>query len=201
MWQIGMILTTVLTGLLIIISVSMDSKPLNFGTKILKYLAQISYEIYLIQYPIIYIFQDLDLTYPLKLAIMLSLILVISIIYNMALNGKHKILKYPLLISLTVLTFMGGYKYVIAKDYTAEMQALEEELTKNAEILEIKQAEFKKAQAENEETWNKAIADLEAGKENLSEVVTNLQITGVGDSVMLGAINNLYQTNPFATTI
>lgn len=41
-----------------------------------------------------------------------------------------------------------------------------------------------------------ALKDLENGENELKNVVTNLQIVGIGDSVMLGAIENLYNTFP-----
>ena len=49
---------------------------------------------------------------------------------------------------------------------------------------------------QEEDNWTKTMEELENGKKELSEVVTNLSVVGIGDSIMLGAVNNLYQKFP-----
>ena len=76
------------------------------------------------------------------------------------------------------------------------MKALETELAKNAEMLKKKQEEYALKQKEEENVWMETLNNLEDAESKLKDVVTNLNIVGIGDSVMLGAVNNLYQKFP-----
>ena len=45
---------------------------------------------------------------------------------------------------------------------------------------------------EEEDNWQKKLQTLEEDESKLDEIVTNLPVVGIGDSVLLGAVNNLY---------
>ncbi len=49
---------------------------------------------------------------------------------------------------------------------------------------------------EDKETWEKELASIEEDESKLEEIVTNLPVVGIGDSVLLGAVNNLYNRFP-----
>ena len=129
---------------------------------------------------------------------MISIILILSYIIHYALdkNSRCRIINYFLLTIILFISLFGGYKYVIAEDHTEEMKALESELAKNAELVKKKQEEYALKQQEEENNWMETLNNLEDAESKLKDVITNLSITGIGDSVMLGAINNLYEKFP-----
>lgn len=193
-----MILVSLITCRLIDYGTINKELETNTFDKIIKSLSNITYEIYLIQYPVIFLFQEINMNIYLEMFIMIIIILILSYIIHYALNkeSRCKILKYLLLLILLAITSFGVYNYIIAIDHTEEMKTLEEELAKNAEILKKKQEEYALKQKEEENVWMETLNNLEDAESKLKDVVTNLSITGIGDSVMLGAINNLYETFP-----
>lgn len=197
-FAIIMIITSLITCRLIDYGTINKGLDENIFDKVIKSLSNITYEIYLIQYPVIFLFQEINMNIYLKIFIIIVIILILSYIIHYALNkdSRYKIIKYILLIILLFISLFGGYKYVIAEDHTREMKALESELAKNAEMVKKKQEEYALKQKEEENNWMETLNNLEDAESKLKDVVTNLSITGIGDSVMLGAINNLYEKFP-----
>ena len=191
----AMILTTLISCRLIDYSMYFTN-PLNKFDKVLKYISNISYEIYLFQYPVIFIFQYIVLKDYLKLPLIIIITIILSIILHFILSKKKNIFKYILLIIISITSLFGVYKFIIEKDHTPELNQLKEELARNEEEMKLKQQEYQeKLKKENEEFENR-LKELENGSNNLEEVITNLSVVGVGDSVMLGAVNRLYNTFP-----
>lgn len=160
----------------------LDFKPLSWiGTR--------SYEIYLWQYPVIFIFQYLKLdkfvySVPLMIIIILLLSEWLYLVVN-AVMGKFKFqgtklkcskkagLGLMILITVFGLCF-GGYNTIIAPNNKKDSQIkLQEELKRNSEKLTQQQTE-KTEVSQNTEQKANANASLDS-------------ITAVGDSVMLGA--------------
>lgn len=166
---------------------------INIFNKIIKSLSSISYEIYLIQYPIIFLFQSLELTGLEYIIILITILL--SYLLNYALKSKSKnIIKYMLILIFTVISCYGGYIYVTSVDYTKELKELENQLSINQKLVEENQKKYIEELSKEKEDWNQKLEELKKDKSKLKDVVTNTYITGIGDSVMLGAINNLYDT-------
>ena len=189
----SMILTTLITCRLIDYS-TLFTKG-NY--KIIKYLANISYEVYLFQYPVIFIFQYLTLKNYISIPLIIIITYIISIILHTALDLKKKnIFKIILLIIITCVSLFGVYKFIITEDHTKEMNELREQLSKNEEEIKKKQKEYQENLKKENEEFQKQLEELENGSNNLESVVYNLPITGVGDSVMLGATPRLYKTFP-----
>ena len=125
-FAIVMILVTLMSCRLIDYSVSFEHKELTIFDKIVKSLSDVSYEIYLVQYPIIFIGQYVEISSVLKYVIIVLLTIIISYLINFSLNyklKKVKVLRYIAFILVSIISIYGGYKYVIAKDYTNEMKA------------------------------------------------------------------------------
>ena len=97
---------------------------------------------------------------------------------------------------IILISLFGLYQYVVAKDHTAEMKELEKQLNKNAEMMKLKQEEYAKQLEEEKEAWELELKKLEDGVADLDEVVHKLHLVGVGDSVMLGAVTDLYREFP-----
>ncbi|MBQ6494726.1 MAG: acyltransferase family protein [Bacilli bacterium] len=199
LFKISMLLTSVLTIRLIDYSTIIESKKRK-QDKFIKSLSSISYEIYLVQYPIIYIFQNIMMNNYIKIIIIVLLTIIISYIIHLSINikkeDKYKIIKIIICILISIISLFGLYKYIVTKDYTKDMKKLEKELANNKLLTEQKQKEYSEKQKEEKINWENELKDLENNEKKLKEIVTNLNIIGVGDSVMLGAINSLYQTFP-----
>lgn len=184
-----------------------NSKIIN----IFKYLATLSYEIYLVQYPIIFIVDRYNLDNYLKYIIIIISTIIISIIINYACSifdknkdskdknnkEKHKsIFNYIISILIFILSIYGLYLFIITEDHTKEMKDLEKQMADNELVMIEKQKEYEEKLKEEETNWENTINSITETENNLASVITNKTIVGVGDSVMLGAVNNLYNKFP-----
>lgn len=197
-FYVGMLLSTLFALRLIdyscITNLNEDSKIIS----IIKYLSSISYEIFLVQYPLIFLFQYVKLNIVIETILIIIITLVISNIIHFILKMNKKKILLKIIMAVLVLggVFYGEYQYVIAKDYSKEMKQLEEELNKNAEEAKRKQEQYKKEYEENQRKYEEAIKNLDNDKNNIKSVVDNLPVIGIGDSVMLGAVDNLGKVFP-----
>ncbi len=200
-FALGMIVATIITYRLIEYGTIVIKPSLSLFDKLIRSLSNISYEIYLFQYPIIFLFQEVKIDAYIKIPIMIILILLLSYILHFALDFKKeekklKKLRYAICTIILVGCLYGGYQYYLAEDHTAEMKELEAQLAQNEEMIQKKQEEYLSQLAKEEEDWMSTLDDLQDGESKLKEVVTNLPVIGIGDSVMLGAVNNLYKAFP-----
>lgn len=192
---ISMISVSLISCRLIEYATMNDDTNLNVFHKIVKSLSSISYEIYLIQYPVIFLFQSLNLQGMEVVIILITIML--SYLLNYALKSKSKnLIKYILLFIFIVISLYGGYKYVTSTNYTKELKELEAQLAINQKLIEENQKKYIEELSKEKENLSQKIEELKKDKNKLKDVVTNTHITGIGDSVMLGAINDLYKTFP-----
>lgn len=195
----AMIISSLITCRLIEYATLKTKKKITKLDRRMKFFSSVSYEIYLFQYPVIFVFQYLNWSNYISVPLIIILTLILSVALHFCLdlkNNRIKPLKYTLTIILLLSSFFGLYKYITAKDYTEEMKQLEELLNQNEKIMEEKQAEYALRLKAEEEALNKTLQDLENSENNLDEVIKNIPIVGVGDSVMLGAVPNLYEQFP-----
>lgn len=187
----SMILVTILTCRLIDYG-TLQSKRISIVDKVIKSLASISYEIYLFQYPIIFIFQYINVNNIFYLPLVILVIIILSYLLHFAINNKKlKFLKLIVMIIFIIIALHGCYKYIISEDHSKEMNELKEQLEQNEKLIEQNKEKYaSQLQKENDE-WIKTLESLDNNQNNLKEIVSNLPITGIGDSVMLGAIQNL----------
>jgi len=167
--------------------------------KVLKYLASISYEVYLIQYPIIFILSKYDMNNILRISLSIGLTFLLSMIIKFALNkadGVKKVFRYILLGLIVICCVFGLYKFVRANDYTKEMDELQEQLNQNELLAKKKQEEYIHRMERVNANKDSLIKKYENTEKALDEKVANLDIVGIGDSVMLGAVGNLYKQFP-----
>ena len=177
---------------------TLDATPLSW-------IGKRSYEIYLWQYPVIFLFQyhRKDKTL-LSVLLMLFFIVALSLWLETVIRWmRHKIsfggkrMKYvkKTVISLMTVVMMcafvlGGCSFfTAAKDDGGEQEKLESELKKNSEELE----EQKKKDQKEEQDQTKETTSQETQEAQESE---NAFITAIGDSVMLGAAPALQETIP-----
>lgn len=198
---VSMLVTTLITLRLIDYGTIVIKNDLSIFDKIIKSLSNISYEIYLIQYPVIFLFQYININNYLKIFIIIILTLVLSYTLHFCINNRkdnkiYKILKYVMCTVILSISLYGLYRYIVAKNYTMEMRQLESQLVQNQKIIEQKQTEYESKTKQEENDWLSTLSELENGEKELENVVSNLSIVGIGDSVMLGAIENLYKQFP-----
>lgn len=195
-----MILTSIITCRVISYGTLIIKDKLNIFDKFIKFLANISYEIYLVQYPIIFIFQNIGLNVYLKifLIIILSIFSSYLIHYSLSIKKveKKNIFKLICLFIISCLSFIGVYNFILSKDHTEEMKQLEKQMSANRDMMLDKQKAYLKAREEANNEFKNALDDLNKIEEELANVVKNMPVVGVGDSVMLGALNSLYSTFP-----
>ena len=198
--SIYMLLSTLVTLRLINYGTLTKSRNYNLITTLIKGLSSISYEIYLIQYPVIYIFQNIKIDATLKIPCIILITLLSSYIIHLSLNikkdNKIKIIRVLLCIPVITISIYGTYQYIITKDHTKEMKELEKKISKNKELTQKKQEEYKQRIKEKQDAWNLELNEFTNKEEELKQKITNLSVVGIGDSVMLGAANTLYQTFP-----
>ena len=171
----------------------------NIFNQSIKALSNVSYEVYLFQYPVIFLFQYLLFSDIWKVPIMILLIFVLSFFLHFSLNFKdykNKYFRMVCIILLSIFVSYGIIQYAYAKDYTDEMNELRDQLDQNQKLLEEKQKDYMNRLKEEQDAWNQVLCDLENGEAELKNYVSNMAIVGVGDSVMLGATPTLYQQFP-----
>jgi len=195
----AMILSTIISMRLIKYAILINNNKTSLITKIYKSLSSVSYEIYLLQYPIIFLFQYVDLIKYIEIPLIIIILLLLSYLLHFSLNFKNQkrfVLRVITIIIISIVAIYGACKYVVSKDYKEEMKLLEEQLLQNEKIFEEKQKEFEEQYKANQDKMNEALKDLENAEEDLKEIVTNLNVVGIGDSIMLGALKDLYQIFP-----
>ena len=177
LFAVFMFLTTIISIRLIKYSTINIKEPYKFE-KLNKYLTKISYEIYLVQYPIIFFMQNLPINTFLKTLLIVFLTFIVSCIIHFIINSKDKIKSLQtikILIIFLIIT-VGTMFWVNEQDHINEMKELEELLNENSEVTEQKNNVYINT-SETEKTEETGInKESETGKkENNKENVLNNQ--------------------------
>ena len=186
-----MILSTLITLRLIEYGVVLFKKNVNISNKLIKFISDISYEVYLVQYPVIYLFSLTKLPQILTIPLIIAITLIISYIIHLTLQKRKILLK----IIFIMLTVYAGYLYVTMKDNTKEMNDLKDTLETNQELMKKKQEEYKKKAKEKKEKVQLEKKKVVNEKE-IMNYVTNLRVVGIGDSIMLNTVDTFYEVFP-----
>ena len=197
-FELSMILVSIL-GLRLIEYAKLDTSKLSSFDKIISFISKSSYEIYLVQYPIIYFLQQMkvDKTFSLFLVLILSLLLSFIIHYAISINKKNKnLFRIIVYIIVSLISIYGLYIFIISKDYTKDMKKLESDLSKNRSLIEEKQKEFLEKKRTEDDEWLKTLESINNTEESIKNYVTNLNIVGIGDSIMELAVKDLYKVFP-----
>ena len=197
-FELSMILVSIL-GLRLIEYAKLDTSKFSSFDKIISFISKSSYEIYLVQYPIIYFLQQMkvDKTLSLFLVLILSLLLSFIIHYAISINKKNKnLFRIIVYIIVSLISIYGLYIFIISKDYTKDMKKLESDLSKNRSLIEEKQKEFLEKKRTEDDEWLKTLESINNTEESIKNYVTNLNIVGIGDSIMELAVKDLYKVFP-----
>ena len=167
-----------------------------FLLKPFVWISSVSYEIYLIHYPMMIIAPSIlnnSLTAAGTKAYMILMTVIISALLHKLLNVTRD--SNPLLILLCVClgftTVYGGVLYALEKDHTEEMNALKQQLAiEEQELAERQQAYLSKLKEENDQ-WDDILIKYE-DDDFAEKAASKVRVCGIGDSVMLGASPALY---------
>lgn len=194
----ALILTTFVTCRLISYASLFPKKKLSKKDQMFRGIVGMGYEIYLIQYPLIFLFQYINWNVCLEHLLILVLLFFFSWLVHFICKkqGQGKILQYILRALIGCFALFGAFQYVVAKDHSKEMKALEEQLSANAAMMQEMQEGYAQSFREEEAALQELLNGLEKDISRIDEVLVNLHIVGVGDSVMLGATEALYQKFP-----
>lgn len=199
-YALFMIITTIISTRIIEYSTMESNKAYKFD-KPLKAISKMTYEVYLVQYPVIFFMHNILINDILKAIVIIVLTFILSYILHLLLNVplKNKTLKYIKQSILGIIIILGSFLVITAKDYTNEMKDLENRLNDNLKVMEEKNKEYmNNTIIENEEkTEEKAVTSNVKNKEiNIDEKIKNLHVVGIGDSVLLDATKEFYDEFP-----
>ncbi|MDD6466647.1 MAG: acyltransferase family protein, partial [Erysipelotrichaceae bacterium] len=199
LFAVVMVITSIISCITIECAVAVDTTKNTFINKFLRGISDISYEVYLVQYPVIYLYQILATNQEdiyLRALIVSLITFVVSILIHFALSKRNSIKKLQIALCalFVVVSLFGGYQYVIAEDHTAEMKLLEEELAASAAEMETQKAEYEEKLKQENDAWETLLAQLEPDEETIKQTVLQLPVVFIGDSVMLGAAPDLRGT-------
>ena len=199
----GMILSSFITIQLINHAIMINQ---TYTSKnIVNYLSNITYEVYLIHYPLIFFATFLNNSILSKSIVIVLIALLLSFIMHTILeklsDKNNRLLHVLLFILMAVPSLFGSYIYANLSDNNKEAEELKIELENNRILMEQKQKEFFERQLQEktkkeEAEWNNYINSLYKSSGDIEEYVSNLRVVGVGDSVMLDSIPGLYKEFP-----
>jgi peptidoglycan/LPS O-acetylase OafA/YrhL len=194
-YSIYMIVASFISARLIAYAVTNGEEKKN---EKLNYFSRLTYVFYLVQYPVMFFMQDKGIGTPIKIALIIAVSFLITMLIDMLFNvpKKHKKIRFLCgLICASIIVF-GVYTVVMYDDHAEEIKELQEKLDDTLKLVEErKNAYLEKANKEQEE-WNLVLESMESGEKAISEYVHNLPVVGVGDSVLLAASKGLYDEFP-----
>ena len=189
--------TTVLTMRLIDHSFSFLED--RTGT-VVTLLSRYSYEIYLLQYPLIYLWNGTGLPSYVTIPLVIVMTLLLSIILKNALDLERILKQKPanivLCILIIALSLIGFGLYLKSEDHTEEMKELEERLNENEKLIEERNREYLNSLDHDKKEWAKLYEDSENREETVKEILKQMPVVGIGDSILLDAVPNLYELFP-----
>ena len=161
-----MILTTIITTRLIEYSTT-EEKNAKFN-KMINNLSDISYEVYLVQYPIIFFMQNAYINEGLKVFFIFILTFIFAFIIHLLTkkSSNNLLLKSVKTIFIIVTIAFGGFIVITEKNYSAEMKELENRLNENSKIIEEKNKEFLNNETKNDKQEVEKFNEESAKKEN-----------------------------------
>ena len=190
------VLTSLISCIIIECAVAIVETNTGILDQFCKGVAGISYEVYLVQYPVIYLYQivfaNQENVYINTFVISLITFVVAILIHLVFITSENiQKLQKGLIVCFLVISSFGGYQYIMAEDYTEEMKQLEAELAVQAEEMEKQNLEYDKKTKQENDAWEELLAQLDPDEETVKQSVADLPVVFVGDSVMLGATPNL----------
>ncbi len=165
-----------------------------------NYLAGCVYEIYLVQYPVIYLLQELHLNRILMIPLCIILTVLIAALLHevlrFPLRKKKEYYRLAITLPLLIISLLGAKRFILAQDHSAEMKELQEKLAENQKLIEEKNKEYKNREAERQAEWEEFLRSTEDEEAYVSGMMEKLPVVGIGDSILLDAVGKLYDHFP-----
>ncbi len=200
LFQFSMFVSSIISCRLIDYACCVNSDNKSWVTNVIKKIAALTYLIYLVQYPVIFMFQYTSMPIFVKTILIVIITILISIVINYAVSfvnyKKRDIKKIFVFMLIALLCGHGIYVFLASQDYTQEMKELEKQLDANQKLIEAKKEAYAQKLEEQRLELDSKLALIEEDINNLESLVSELPIVGIGDSVMLGAVKNLYELFP-----
>ena len=195
---LGMFISTVISMRLLDYSVNNPSERKN--ALWVQALSAISYEIYLVQYPLIYLFERSGISPILSFVPVMLLTLILAVALHLGTTFK----KFPpkkagqlvMCALLLVTSLLGGRRYILEEDHTAEMEELQRKLEENEKMIEERNREYQNTEAQEELTWEETLKKMEDEDAYVTEMLATMPVVGIGDSILLDAVGKLYDHFP-----
>ena len=196
-WNLIMIIITIMSCRIIDYSTAENVKKTKFD-KVIKLGANYTYEIFLVQCPIIFLFQRANMDYTIKNILGLVIIFLLACILHEMINYKGKGKKMSILFKtiLTGVVAVGSCCLITAKDYSREIKELELQMEQNTALINEKNQQYAAKTTTEQEEWNMFLNSFNNEEEEVRKILKELKVVGIGDSVMLGAVPNLYEYYP-----
>lgn len=200
-----MILTTIISVRLIKYA-TLKPKIKRRNEQIIKLISKGLYEVYLVQYPVIFFLQGLKIVNPFKALVIIVLTVIFAYAIHFALNAKIKSKsKKALRVAIIAVLIVSAFFAVVnEKDRSAEMDELKERLSENEKLAEEKKNEFfgdsdtETSKSSSTTTTTAKSTTTTVNRQQIEETVHSLRLVGVGDSLMLDAIDEFYEQFPNA---
>ncbi len=159
-----------------------------------------SYENYLLQYPIYYLFLNSRLPSFLTKLFTLLLTFIFAVLLHNALDTKKifkkRMFNLVLCALVTLTSLFGAYRFIIEKDHTKEMEELKEKLSENEKLIEEKNKEYMNALNSEEEAYEELLKGSENKEEAVKQMLLKTPVVGIGDSLLVNAVDTLYEMFP-----
>ena len=161
-------------------------------------LSGMTYEIYLLQYPLIYLFAETPLPAFIQNAAIIVSTLVLSFLFKEALGKKarRRSYRYVLAAFLVLLSAGGAYCFFTAADYGDQIAELQNRLDENARLIQERNEEFLSRQEKEDRQWEDLIDPNLDDEEAVRKMLKEQAVTGVGDSLMIDIIEDIYERFP-----
>lgn len=193
-----MLLFTVLTAVEMFLACDIGKEDSVFFVPV-RLAASVTYEIYLIHYPVIVIWNSFFygmFTTDLN-AIYVFMIVAVIAVFLHALFSVRSRWANPILVLLCVVlgftTTYGGVLYALEKDHTEEMNALKAQLAEEEVEMQRHQAEYLDKLNDENKKWEEILSIYE-DEDYADKKADSVRLCGIGDSVLLGASPALYDT-------
>ena len=163
-------------------------------------MSRYTYAIYLIHCPVIYLLSQSELPVYAEVPLFIVSTPILSYLIH---NGtdlkkifKKEKLNVVLCILLTVTSTFGFLSYLKTEDHTQEMNELEERLNENEKLIEEKNKDYQNVLQKDKEAWQKLYEDSANKEEVVRQILKEMPVVGIGDSILLDAIPDLYELFP-----
>ena len=177
-----------------------DQSKASYTERIISGLSRYSYEIYLVQYPIIFLFQSLKFPYFLKLLPIIILTFIYALLISLSSRLNRKTIRNPLqllaLILIICLSCFGVYAYATAEDHTSEMNDLKNKLDENQKLIEEKNKEYLESVKAQQNEWDQILLSKESDEETIRQMLEKMPLVGIGDSILIDIGEQMYERFP-----